>query len=93
MAAGHEEGDRRRRRRQLLVPSFQGSRVDGMDRKAYIADHVTTAHLVTETGAGLMEMNTSCPNEGHNRLLCHDPHLVGEITEAVKTKSAIARSS
>ena len=71
---------------QLLVPSFQGSRVDGMDRKAYIADHVTTAHLVTETGAGLMEMNTSCPNEGHNRLLCHDPHLVGEITEAVKNE-------
>ena len=68
---------------QLLVPSFQGSRVEGMDREAYIADHVTTAHLVTETGAGLMEMNTSCPNEGHNRLLCHDPHLVGEITEAV----------
>lgn len=71
---------------QLLVPSFQGSRVDGMDRKAYIADHVTTAHLVTETGAGLMEMNTSCPNEGHNRLLCHDPHLVGGITEAVKNE-------
>ena len=41
---------------QLLVPSFQGSRVDGMDRKAYIADHVTT------------------------------PHLVGEITEAVKNE-------
>ena len=71
---------------QLLVPSFQGSRVDSMDRKAYIADHATTAHLVTETGAGLMEMNTSCPNEGHNRLLCHDPHLVGEITEAVKNE-------
>ena len=49
---------------QLLVPSFQGSRVEGMDREAYIADHVTTAHLVAETGAGLMEMNTSCPNEG-----------------------------
>lgn len=31
-------------------------------------------------------MNTSCPNEGHNRLLCHDPHLVGEITEAVKNE-------
>lgn len=71
---------------QLLVPSFQGSRVEGMDRKAYIADHVITAHLVAETGAGLMEMNTSCPNEGHNRLLCHDPHLVGEITEAVKNE-------
>ena len=33
-----------------------------------------------------MEMNTSCPNEGHNRLLCHDPHLVGRITEAVKNE-------
>ena len=73
---------------QLLVPSFQGSRVDGMDRKAYIADHVTTAHLVTETGAGLMEMNTSCPNEGHNRLLCHDPHLVGEITDMAPCKAS-----
>ena len=50
----------------------------------YIADHVATARLVCETGADLMEMNTSCPNEGHNRLLCHDPHLVGRITEAVK---------
>ena len=71
---------------QLLVPSFQGSRVDGMDQDDYIADHVTTARLVCETGAGLMEMNTSCPNEGHNRLLCHDPHLVGRITEAVKNE-------
>ena len=29
---------------------------------------------------------SGCPNEGHNRLLCHDPHLVGEITEAVKNE-------
>ena len=58
---------------QLLVPSFQGSRVEGMSTDDYIADHVTTARLVCETGAGLMAMNTSCPNEGHNRLLCHDP--------------------
>lgn len=71
---------------QLLVPSFQGSRVEGMDEAAYIADHVTTARLVCETGAELMEMNTSCPNEGHNRLLCHDPQLVGRITEAVKNE-------
>ncbi|KAA8820780.1 beta/alpha barrel domain-containing protein [Bifidobacterium vespertilionis] len=71
---------------QLLVPSFQGSRAEGMTREEYIADHVRTARLVCETGAGLMEMNTSCPNEGHNRLLCHDAHLVGEITEAVKNE-------
>ena len=43
-----------------------------------------TARLVRETGAKLMVMNTSCPNEGHNRLLCHNPLLVGRITEAVK---------
>lgn len=71
---------------QLLVPSFQGSRVEGMSDDDYIADHVTTARLVCETGGRLMEMNTSCPNEGHNRLLCHNPQLVGRITEAVKNE-------
>lgn len=71
---------------QLLAPSFQGSRVAGMDTEAYIADHVTTARLVAETGARLMEMNTSCPNEGRNRLLCNDPTLVGTIAEAVKSE-------
>ena len=38
-------------RGQLLVPSFQGSRVEGMTTDDYIADHVTTARLVCETGA------------------------------------------
>ncbi|MBW3090513.1 diguanylate cyclase [Bifidobacterium miconisargentati] len=69
---------------QVLVPSFQGSRVEGMSEDDYIADHATTARLIKETGAKLMVMNTSCPNEGHNRLLCHNPLLVGRITEAVK---------
>ncbi|NMM95059.1 diguanylate cyclase [Bifidobacterium oedipodis] len=69
---------------QLLVPSFQGSRDPGATEEAYIADHVTTARLVKETGAQVMVMNTSCPNEGHNRLLCHNPLLVGRITEAIK---------
>lgn len=71
---------------QLLVPSFQGSRVEGMTTDDYVADHVACARLVCEAGGGLMEMNTSCPNEGHNRLLCHDPDLVGTITEAVKNE-------
>ncbi|PST47836.1 diguanylate cyclase [Bifidobacterium callitrichos] len=71
---------------QLLVPSFQGSRVEGMSEADYIADHATTARLVKETGAKVMVMNTSCPNEGHNRLLCHNPQLVGRITEAVKNE-------
>ncbi|RSX50926.1 diguanylate cyclase [Bifidobacterium callimiconis] len=71
-------------RGQLLVPSFQGSRVDGMTPEQYVADHATTARLVLETGAKVMEMNTSCPNEGHNRLLCHAPDQVSTICEAVK---------
>ena len=54
---------------QVLVPSFQGSRVEGMSEEEYIADHATTARLVKETGAKLMVMNTSCPNEGHNDAL------------------------
>ncbi|MEE8738047.1 MAG: diguanylate cyclase [Bifidobacterium sp.] len=70
----------------LLIPSFQGSRVEGMDTRDYVDDHVRTARLIVETGAGLMEMNTSCPNEGRNRLLCHDPHLVAAICEAVKNE-------
>lgn len=71
---------------QVLVPSFQGSRDPGASEADYIADHVITARLVKETGARLMVMNTSCPNEGHNRLLCHNPLLVGRITEAVKNE-------
>ncbi|OXM99332.1 beta/alpha barrel domain-containing protein [Bifidobacterium vansinderenii] len=71
-------------RGQLLVPSFQGSRVDGMTPEQYVADHAATARLVLETGAKVMEMNTSCPNEGHNRLLCHAPDQVSTICEAVK---------
>ena len=57
-----------------------------MSDDAYIADCVTTARLVQETGAKIIEMNTSCPNEGHNRLLCHNPELVGRICDAVKNE-------
>lgn len=71
---------------QVLVGSFQGSRTPGMSDDAYIADCVTTARLVQETGAKIIEMNTSCPNEGHNRLLCHNPELVGRICDAVKNE-------
>lgn len=71
---------------QVLLASFQGSRTSDMSEEQYIADHVTTARLVLETGARVVEMNTSCPNEGHGRLLCHNPQLVGRITEAVKNE-------
>lgn len=71
---------------QVLLASFQGSRTPEMNEDQYIADHVTTAKLVLETGARVLEMNASCPNEGHGRLLCHNAELVGRITEAVKNE-------
>lgn len=69
---------------QLLIPSFQGSRIAGMSTAEYVQDHVIAAKLIMETGAKLVEMNTSCPNEGPGSLLCDNPDLVGEICEAVK---------
>lgn len=73
-------------RGQFLLASFQGSRTADMTEEQYIHDYVITARLVLETGAQVVEMNTSCPNEGQGRLLCHNPELVGRITEAVKNE-------
>ena len=36
---------------QVLVPSFQGSRVEGMSEEEYIADHATTCLLYTSDAA------------------------------------------
>lgn len=72
---------------QLLVGSFQGTRPgDGCgDREAaYIADHVRAATLVAETGARVLEMNLSCPNEGATDMLCFDTPMVVTIADAVK---------
>ncbi|WP_062076967.1 tRNA-dihydrouridine synthase [Demequina globuliformis] len=70
---------------QVLVGSFQGSRplAQGGDA-AYIADHVTAARLTAQTGAPVLEMNLSCPNEGTGSLLCFDTELVARIAAAVK---------
>ena len=84
LAAGHARRHRGRRSRSSAGPELPRLACEGMSEEEYIADHATTARLVKETGAKLMVMNTSCPNEGHNRLLCHNPLLVGRITEAVK---------
>jgi len=72
---------------QLLVGSFQGTRAEGSagDREAaYVADHVRAATLVAETGARVLEMNLSCPNEGANDLLCFDTPMAAKVVDAVK---------
>ncbi len=72
---------------QVLVGSFQGTRPDNTstDRMtAFIADHVRAARLVAETGAHVLELNLSCPNEGAGNLLCFDTPTVVKIVEAVR---------
>jgi dihydroorotate dehydrogenase len=62
---------------QQLVGSFQG--LDGSVRS-----FVDAAKLIVETGVKILELNTSCPNEGTNSLLCFSPKSVAKITEEVK---------
>jgi len=67
---------------QLVVGSFQGTGGSGID--AYIADWVTTASLIKETGVKVVEANLSCPNEGTAHLLCLDIERSAAVLEAVK---------
>lgn len=69
---------------QLLVGSFQGTRSDGGSIDAFVADHVKAAQLVVETGAPVLELNLSCPNEGVADLLCFDTERVRRIVGAIK---------
>lgn len=70
---------------QVLVGSFQGTKQETRSvGDAYVADHVRAARLVVETGAPVVELNLSCPNEGTANLLCFDTARVRTIVEAVK---------
>jgi dihydroorotate dehydrogenase len=68
---------------QVMIASFQGTN-NGEGRDAFIKDHVLGARLVKETGAKIIEMNASCPNEGTSDLLCFDLKTILEITDKVK---------
>jgi dihydroorotate dehydrogenase len=68
---------------QLVIGSFQGTnRGEGVE--AFVDDHILGGRLVKETGAKVIEMNLSCPNEGTTDLLCFDQERVLEITTKVK---------
>ncbi len=72
---------------QLLIGSFQGTHApDGTpDRDAaYVRDQAVTARLVADTGARVVEVNLSCPNEGTSNLLCFDIPRVVRIASAIK---------
>ncbi len=70
---------------QVVIGSFQGTPRGG-EEKAYIDDFVLAARLVKETGAKILEVNLSCPNEGVGHLLCFDVLRVQKVVEAIKNE-------
>lgn len=71
---------------QQLIVSFQGTTNKNDSSKKYINDFAKTARLVKETGAEVMEVNTSCPNEGSSHLLCFDITRTRKIVESIKNE-------
>ena len=69
---------------QVVVVSFQGTDWQGEGFDALVEDWKLGAKLVLETGAKVLEMNFSCPNEGKKNLLCHDVERSAAIARAVK---------
>lgn len=72
---------------QVVVGSFQGTLPPDHHIATYIKDFVLTAKLMKETKVKVIEINLSCPNEGHANFLCFDVERTRRII--VKIKEAI----
>lgn len=70
-------------RGQALLAAFQGT-ARGKGREAFVEDHVVGVGLVRETGAKVIEVNLSCPNEGEAVLACFDTDITERIVNAVR---------
>lgn len=71
---------------QLVIGSFQGTLSKENNNKKYFEDFVTTARLVKETGVKVLEVNLSCPNEGHSNFLCYDIERSRNILTLIKNE-------
>ncbi len=71
---------------QVMIGSFQGTKGDSGKAEEFIADFVLAAKLVKETGAPVLEVNLSCPNEGTAHLVCFDIPRVKVIAEKIKNE-------
>lgn len=67
---------------QILVATYLGTPGNGED--AFIQDWVDGAKMILETGAPIVELDLSCPNEGKSSLLCHDTERVVKIVKAIE---------
>jgi dihydroorotate dehydrogenase len=70
---------------QAVIGSFQGT-ASGANEKKYIDDFIAAARLVKETGAKILEVNLSCPNEGTGHLLCFDHERAVKVISAIKNE-------
>jgi dihydroorotate dehydrogenase (NAD+) catalytic subunit len=68
---------------QALLVDFQGT-ARGKGREEFVQDHVKGVKLVRETGANIIEINLSCPNEGEAVLACFDLDITERIVKAVR---------
>lgn len=71
---------------QVVIGSFQGTPSEAGGSAAYIADFAETAGLVQQTGAKIVEVNLSCPNEGTAHLLCFDTDRACAVVTAIKNR-------
>lgn len=68
---------------QALLVAFQGT-ARGKGREDFVQDHVKGVGLIKETGANIVEVNLSCPNEGETVLACFDTEITERIVKAVR---------
>ena len=68
---------------QAVLVAFQGT-ARGKGRDDFVQDHVDGIRLIKETGARIIEINLSCPNEGEAILACHDTAITTRIVKAVR---------
>jgi dihydroorotate dehydrogenase len=68
---------------QAVLVAFQGT-ARGKGREDFVQDHVKGVGLILETGADVIEINLSCPNEGEAVLACFDTDITTRIVTAVR---------
>lgn len=68
---------------QALLVAFQGT-ARGKGKEDFVQDHVKGVKLIRETGAKVIEINLSCPNEGESVLACFDTDITERIVKAVR---------
>jgi dihydroorotate dehydrogenase len=69
---------------QIVIGGVQGTLQESGGFEAYLEDFKLIARLVKETGAKIIELNLSCPNEGINNLLCFDVEHSAQVVDVVK---------